>query len=337
MSLLGTVAITKATLNLPSWGVGWADVEIAEPETLSGQVTLALLDRTFQCTVMSGGAYLNRARYRVALGAGGWGTEVDSAAYANDGGVKASKIIDDVARLSGETVSGAPSTNLGAHYTRVAGTASRALSDAVGNEWYVDDEGITQFGTRPTGEYSGDATLASEDRNAGTAEYIARSLEGFNPGVTFGELTASDVEISITSKRATVKVYEARQESRLTGALAELVRQLLPDLRYYGTYEFRVTGQAADRLNVQPVRASLGLPELARVPVSYGVHGWKNMVDPGTLALVTFVNALPSRPVVVGFAPDAAALFGVARLNDTVQAGPFAGVITSASTKAMLG
>lgn len=337
MSTLGTVPIVKATLNLPSWGVGWADVEIAEPEELSGSVTLTILERTFQCTIMSGGVYLNRARYRVALGAGGWGTEVESVGYANDAGIKASKIIDDVARLAGEEVSGAPSTSLGAHYTRVSGTASRALSDAVGNAWYVDDDGITQFGERPSGEYSGDATLVHEDRENGTAEYVVRSIDGFSPGITFGETVASDVEISVEAERTTVKIYESRLESRLTGALAELVRQLLPDLRYYGTYEFRVSGQSADRLNVQPVRASIGLPELARVPVSYGVHGWKNMVDPGTIALVTFVNALPTRPVVVGFAPDPTALFGVARMNDTVQAGPFAGVITSASTKAMLG
>lgn len=301
MSTLGTIAIASGTVQLPAWGVGWADLELAEAETLSGAVTLSSGDRTWQCTVVSGGPYLNRARYRVAIGSGTWGQVLPEKSYANDAGVKTSKVIDDAARACGASIAAPPAERLGAHYVRVKAPASRALTKTIGNDWYVDDAGVTQFSARPAGTYDGDATLVRYDEAAAIAEYHTTSLAGFNPGVSFGGLTASDVEISLGTKATKVTVYGQRQASRVSGALAALIEQLMPDLRYYGSYEFRVVSQDENRLNLQPTRAVFGLPELTRVPVRYGVPGWKSTVEQGSLAVVTFVNADPSRPAVVGF------------------------------------
>jgi hypothetical protein len=63
--------------------------------------------------------------------------------------------------------------------------------------------------------------------------------------------------------------------------------------------------QEGERLNLQPVRVSLGMPDLLRVPVRPGVAGARADVALGSTVLVSFVNADPARPVVVGFeAPD---------------------------------
>lgn len=143
--------------------------------------------------------------------------------------------------------------------------------------------------------------LTRYDEAGAVAEYRTTSLEGFAPGVTFGTLVASDIEIAITPKSTKVVVYGQRQAARLSGALEALISRLLPDMRYYGAYEFRVVSQDVDRLNLQPTRAVFGLPELTRVPVRYGVPGWKSTSAAGSLVVVTFINAEPSRPAVIAF------------------------------------
>jgi hypothetical protein len=84
---------------------------------------------------------------------------------------------------------------------------------------------------------------------------------------------------------------------------------------------------------LQPVRTSLGLPSLRRVPVRHGIPGvWATHIL-GSRVLVAFVDADPARPVVVGFedtdGPGALAsvltlqggTLGVARETDPVHAG----------------
>jgi hypothetical protein len=120
---------------------------------------------------------------------------------------------------------------------------------------------------------------------------------------------------------------------------------LYPDLRFRGAYEYRVVSQQGNRLNLQPARSVLGLPDLARVPVRLA-PGYRADFAPGSLCLVQFVNADPARPVVTsGDDPDSPGwmpigielggpgALGVVRLGDTVQAGPFAGVTTSSSLR----
>jgi len=81
-----------------------------------------------------------------------------------------------------------------------------------------------------------------------------------------------------------------------------------------------------------------------------GPAGVKARVTPGALVLVSFVDADPSRPVVVAHDdPDAPGwmpleldlggtdLRGIVRLGDAVQAGPFAGVTTLASLRVKAG
>jgi hypothetical protein len=133
-----------------------------------------------------------------------------------------------------------------------------------------------------------------------------------------------------------------------------------PDIAYRGAYEFRVVNQEGDRLNLQPTRVSLGLPDLPRVPMRPGLAGARNNVQLGSLVVVQFLNADPARPIVTGFdAPDSAGwrpmstelqvdplagsvtiadgTLGVARQTDSVVAGPFGGTITTASMKARCG
>lgn len=352
MSTLNGVIATRVTLQIPAWGVWWADVELDTDAALSGDVTLQIADIECSGTVLSGGPAEGRARYRVAGGKGQWGAQLQRKAYANDAGVKASTVLGDAASGCGETLDGASTARLGPHWVRPVGPASHALNAIEPRNWYVDLDGVTRIGQRPASEFGGDAAATRTDLAAGVIELATEALTGLVPGVSYGGLTAVDVEITQEGGRLTARLYGAAPTSRRLDALSKLIAQLYPDLRYRGAYEFRVVTQAGDRLNLQPVRVSLGLPDLARVPMRPGMPGARANVALGSLVLVQFINADPARPVVTGFdAPDnpgwtpliadltgaqirvggPTALLGIARTTDVIQAGPFSGVIVGGS------
>ena len=353
MSSLDGHTVTRAELQIPAWGVWWADVEIDTADHLAGDVELQLADVTCRGTIISGGPAEGGARYRIAGGKGRWGKGVPRKSYANDAGIKASTVLGDAAAACGETLLGAPSTRLGPHYARADGPASRVLNTIAPRGWYVGLDGVTRIGQRPTAAFVGDAAAVRTDRAVGVVELAVESIAGLEPGVTYDGVSAVDVEISQDASRITARLYGSAPTTRRLSALQGLIDQLYPDLRYRGAFEFRVVTQSGERLNLQPARVSLGFPDLSRVPVRPGLSGSRSDVALGSLVLVQFVNANPARPVVTSFdSPDnpgwsplvsdltgaalrlggEAAVLGVARLTDAVVAGPFAGVVTAAST-----
>ncbi len=347
LATLGGVSVTALRMQVPAWGVWWADVHLAEDVALAGAQTLVLADVTCACTIVSGGAAHGTASYRVVGGKGGWSRSLPKKPYLNDAGVKASLVLADAAREAGETLSGVPTTRLGPHFARAEGLASAVLHLLAPRSWYVGLDGVTRFGARTAIAYTGDGARTRVDPAGAIVEIATEQIAQLVPGVTVdGSLPATDVEYILDAKRLTVRVYAGARTSRRLEAFARMLDALDPVRKYRGVYEFRVVTQAGERLNLQPVRAASGLPDLANVPVRPGVSGCRANVTPGELVMVAFADADPSRPFV--FAHDSAdapgwmplslelggpLALGVARLTDPVQAGPFAGVITGASAR----
>ena len=160
-------------------------------------------------------------------------------------------------------------------------------------------------------------------------------------------------------------------DDRLSQAVASIVAAFTAHTRFFGLYEFEVVSAEFEKLSATPTDSKLGLPQLKDVPLMSPSSGARAKLDAGAKVLIAFVNGSPSRPVVLSTnankpalevtlecvtslsidAPSVEinasgsvkvnspsvslgsnALMGVARLGDTVQAGPFSGTITSAST-----
>ncbi len=334
-------------MQVPAWGIWWADVSLAEAEVLTGAQTLTLAEVSCACTIVSGGAAHGTASYRVVGGAGGWSKLLPRKPYLNDAGLLASKVLADAAREAGETLAGVPTTRLGPHFARAEGLASAALHLLAPRAWYLGLDGVTRFGARLTVAYTGDGARTRVDTAGAIVEIATEQIAQLVPGVTVdGSAPATDVEYLLDAKRLTVRVYAGARASRRLEAFARMLDALDPGRKYRGCYEFRVVTQAGERLNLQPVRASAGLPDLANVPVRPGVSGCRANVMLGELVMVAFADADPSRPFV--FAHDSAdspgwmplslelggpSALGVARVTDTVQAGPWSGVITGSSAR----
>lgn len=345
LATIGGATAVRARVLVGRWGLWWADVDLSGEVSLSGRQTLALADISLSGTVVSGGAADGRSAYRLVGGAGGWGRDLTAKPYQDDAGVRLDGVLQDLARETGETLADHPTTRLGPHYARDDGTAYRTLNLLARDAWRVGFDGVTRLSAYPVTTYTGDVPRTRRAPGSQVIELTPDTLAPFLPGVVVdGASPASDVEYDLDSNRLTVRVYSSRSANRRVAALRRLILGLFPELRYRGTFEYRVVTQSGERLNLQPARVGLGLPDLARVPVRPGMAGLRALVLPGELVLVVFADADPSRPQVISHdAPDAPGwmplqlelggpgALGVARQTDPVQAGPFAGVITGGS------
>ena len=347
---LNGAPVARLRMHLPSWGLGWADVELPGQDVALETGAIVALDvsgTAYVCAVASGGVVDGEGRYRLVQGRGGWIKEVPAKSFRNDAGVKAANVLSDAALTVGETLApaGASVKRLGPHYARRAGPASRVLNDIAPRGWYVDAAGVTQIGAALPSVYVGVGVVTRNDPEARILEIATDSTTGLVPGVSVeGQPGAVDVEYELDESALRVRLYTGGSQSPRVQAVARLVQAVAPWVRYSAPYEFRVVSQTGERVTVQPVRSSSGFDFLEGVPIRAGIPGARFDLIPGTLVLVSFVDADPSRPVVTGFdAPDAPGFLpiqlafgapphlGIAYLGATVQAGPFTGAITLGS------
>lgn len=319
---------TSATLWLPGHGVSWAEVGLDAEVTLSGSVTLVIADLTFVGTIMSGGPSKGRSRYRIAAGAGRWGVTVPKKQEDdNAAGVKRSTVMLAAAQACGETIDPAtlppPGDRVGPSYVRVRGPASRVLHDTATGGWYVGEDGLTRIGRRPATPIAVPYTAGPLDLANGRVEIAATSIASIVPGVIVEGLEAVDVQHSVDAEhglRSNIHgagVTSAGMSARLEN-LRRIDEALDPRRNLRGVTEYRVVTLEGDRVNLQCVLSSLGMPDLRRVVARPGVAGCKAEVPLGSRVGVAFMNSDPARPYVAcwedaegdGFAPDRLDLVG---------------------------
>lgn len=316
---LAGLTVGACSVHLPAWGVWWADVEVDSATALAGSVTLSLPGLELVGTVVSGGVWQGHSRYRIAGGAGAWGTSIAKRSYSNDPGVRVAIILGDAAADCGEVLDAAGSTEtVGGQWVREAGPASRQLHLLAPRAWYVGEDGVTRLGARTASTYAGSYTTIRRDEALDELEIAADDLTGLVPGVTVDGVEAVDVVHTLTPKTLRTTLWGDRGASaRLPGAIGRIIDALLAATRYRGLWSYRVVAQTGERLDLQVERASSGLPDLQRVRVRYPA-GVKADHALGSMVLVGFVDGLASRPVVVagddpdspGFAPSEMTLVG---------------------------
>jgi hypothetical protein len=299
---------TQVRLQVPAWGIWWADVDLASEAELSGRVTLSLADAELSGTIVSGGSHNGRSGWRITGGAGGWNQRIPEKAYRNDAGVNPSSVLSDAASEAGETLSGSPSAVLARHFVRPAGRASWALNHLAPQGWYMALDGTTVIGVRAGAAYTGDASLLRMDVKAGRAELATMSISELLPGVTLnGRPPVTDSQFDLDGQRLTATLYFAGSGlTRRLRAFASILDALDPMRVYRGVFEYRVATQDGNLFALQPVRVGTGLPMLDGVSARPGLPGARFDVTLGELVLVAFIDSDPSRPCIVGHDdPDA--------------------------------
>lgn len=296
--------VTSARVSIPAWGAWYAEVSIDGEKLLSGSVTLKLADLTLKGTVLSGGPSKGRSHYRIVAGAGGWGKTIEKKSYANDAQVKVATVIGDAAKAAGETLGTVPNDRVGPAFVRPSGPAVWVLEQVSSRQWYVDEAGVTQIGQRVAGKLPASVTHGPVDLARGTVTLASESIATILPGLVVDGLTAVDVLHEVSAEgglRSTVYGARGPGSSRIPDAIWSVVDQYDPDRRFRGVTEYRVVTLDGNRLNLQPVRVSTGMPDLRRVTVRPGVAGCDGTASLGSRVLVGFVDSDPSRPFVASF------------------------------------
>jgi hypothetical protein len=303
VSTLNGLRVTSARVNIPAWGCWFADVSLDGEHSVTGAATLKIADATYVGTIISGGASKGRSDYRIVAGAGGWGGELPRKAYANDAGVKLSTVITDAATSAGETLVTTSTDRVGPAFVREAGPASGVLNHLAPEAWYVDEAGTTRLGARTAGTLPTGVTHGQVDLARGKVTLASESIAAILPGIVVDGLTVVDVQHDLTPEgglRSTVWGAQGGSSRRAT-AWRALAEQMDPGRNYRGLTEYRVATLEGERLNLQAVRASSGMPDLRRVPTRPGVAGCRADAALGSRVLVGFIEADPARPFVAAF------------------------------------
>lgn len=337
-----------------------------EAATVNGSAPLVIDTSTWRGTIDEGssGTYGFQRRSRIVAGAGAWGKLLPPKHYHSDSGVSARRVAEDAAREAGETLGAfAPaSATIGIDYTRGAGTASRALEDAIGaTDWYVDAAGVTRVGARTI--VTPDPTayeVLSFDPMSRIAELAVYDVAAIVPGAQLvvgvdAPITIREVELTIDADTMRARAWcgEARR-GRLAESVGAIVERLT-DGKLFGMWRYRVVRMSGDRVELQAI--SLGVPDVLPISMAPGGAGLHAILTPSAEVLVQFVEGDRTRPVVTHFAgkdgvghlPIELALCGgtrqVARIGDTVSSflpptmpvsgtvggSPFTGLITVTS------
>ena len=300
-------------LHVPQSGVWFADVRMLGDDELTGKVTIAVGDTTLVGTVsqMSGTFGLQQVT-RIIGGGGGWAKNLPAKHYHNDAGVKRNLVASDAARLCGETLGTLtfPSERVGSDYVRVAGPGSTALDYlAAGSSWWVGYDGATYVGTRKIASAdAGQYEVLSYDPISQVVEVAVDSLSD----VSIGSILSERLDSPLTVRGMTVKVNgekfrlhcwcggDSTSASRDRRAMEAIVKHLTGK-PLLGLYKYRVFAMNADRVDLQAIDTSLGLPDLLPVAMVPGASGWHAELSKGAEVYVQFANGDRSEPVITGF------------------------------------
>ena len=304
---LGALRVVHARLH-HTWHGRWlvdVDVDLDKSRAVpSGKQTLTLGQTTLSCTVDPDrvGRFGEKASLRLLGGAGGWQKTVPEKAFHNDAGVMSSAVLATTAIEVGETVVDLVPVQLGVDYVRAAGPASNVLT---GRDWYVDLQGNTIIGARPTAPAPKTIEVLSWDGGQQKAEIACDEVLVPGTSITddrFGTIIVRDVEQEFADGHARATAWcGPAPVSRLIGALAAAVRQQSGAL-FLAKYRYRIVAQGVDgRLTLQAVEKVRGLPDLLPISVWPGMAGLNATFPVGTECLVEFIAGDPARPIVSGF------------------------------------
>jgi hypothetical protein len=122
-------------------------------------------------------------------------------------------------------------------------------------------------------------------------------------------------------------------DDRLMAAIRALIRAEMAETRYLGRYDYTIVAATFTTASATPTDASSGMPAVANAPL-LSLQGLTNEPTPGTACIVDFLDGNPAKPVVTSLASGT---LPIARLGDSVVAGPFVGVITGPGNLMVLG
>lgn len=334
---LNSQPVAEAKLSVPSRGVWYADIVLANSATIAigSKATLDIGGDKWQGTAATSEVFGDRTHVRLLGGGGGWGKAVVAKGYDNGLGVKPSTVLEQLATAVGETIGVTPTPRLGAHYSRIAGPASATIEDIARAplQWFIGRDGKTNVVERSTGA-SVAVNLINFDPLTKAIRFTLDDLSKLDIG---SSLTAANLanpfivaafEVSVTATSLTIEATSGKgAEGDISDILYSIVSTML-NARKLGLYRYRVTTQVGQLVELQAVHKEKGVPDQATVELWPGLPGVEATLKLGSEVNVAFLGGDTRFPVITAFGGG---------LNDsatslTIGKGPAAGVVRQGDT-----
>jgi hypothetical protein len=220
--------------------------------------------------------------------------------FQNDGNLSATEVAQALASSVGETIVSDSST-LGINWSFDPLASAGSNLDAIGS-WYVRDDGVTVLGERADlPEFR-----AIVDEYEGLEGRASCQIEEFEtPNLMPGALvSAASMNVKIRVRHTRILLSPNKLIVEVSSAEQKPLRlseHSARKARFYATYLYRVIEQIADRLQLQAVDTTLGIPDQLLVTKAHGVPGVTSDCSSASEVLVVFANGDRSMPRVVAY------------------------------------
>jgi hypothetical protein len=283
---------------------------LAAQVALTGKQTLVIGGQSYVGTIdpRFSGDFVEVSHYRLVGGNNSWGQVISYEAIHNDGGVKALRVAQDVAKQVGETIGSfnPSSPQLGSDYIRVSCLASQVLEDSAGGaSWWVGFDGSTNVGVRSS--TTPDTTLyhvidwdiPTQRATIGIEDPTAIQIGSQLTDSRFSG-TQTVREYTLTAEGSTIQVDAWCGQDPFQGQnrIAELLKghvNKVIDPRLYVKWRYRVDSQSPDgRLNL----IALSDKSPRRMVPNFSPPGMYAQISPGCILLMEFLEGNPDLPAV---------------------------------------
>ncbi len=187
--------VTTAKVTIPEYGTWAADVTLAESGPVPALTSLTIGNLTMSAAVVRSASFSGSKSARIVGGGGGWRKTLTSRSYASGGGIRLSTLLQDAAKELGETVVTAADRTVGTVYCRSEQPGGRFLRNLIGATWWVDSAGVTQTGSRPSGDITSDFDVMGWSGAKGAFEIATENYSDWMPGRTFSAPTVSPRQV----------------------------------------------------------------------------------------------------------------------------------------------
>lgn len=283
----------SCSLHLPMSGAWSAELQVARDVELTpgDQVTLYLPGATFQGSVVRAGIFADRMRVRLTGGAADWSFPVELKHYRK---ATVDDVLADLGLEPDEPVDVDLPFWVRKHTT--IGESVRALAELLQVNWRVNPDGSLRIRAEDPETVNPQAVEISRDAARGIVE-IAPDVANVLPGCQVGEDLVGDVIYEVSEDSPLRCRYYTEARGRLRGTLERLIRWVMRDALYLGTYSALVVRQAADgTLDVLPDDERLRAGGLQAVPIRHGLPGVEVDVPAGERVLLAFDAGDPRKP-----------------------------------------
>jgi hypothetical protein len=200
--------------------------------------------------------------------------------------------------------------NLGGRYEQ-AGTNNGAIVlardalNSLGLAWYVRNDGITVFGTRPSGNVTTDERILVSSRNdaIGLRYVNCEDVAAFTPGLTFENEVIGELSYLITPEDVSLQVWTRAASNAPLDWLRLAWRRLFPRVELQGLYSYSTAGVSSNYRHSLRSTGSRHLPDI-NLADAWTIAGHTAALVPGTRVLVAFADGNPATPVIVAVDPS---------------------------------